>query len=445
VLKLFFWLRYLRKKKIVSLSIAAVALSCGLLIVVSSMFSGFIDTYQRSAIETIGQVVVTPPVRFAKYPEFIELLTETSQVEAATASLSTQALLHLGRGNVRPVRVLGIEPVSRSKVLRFKQTLLRQNDSPDAVSFETEKSAENFGGFVGIAVIAEPDEKSDEYDFDAAGSNLGQRVVLTAGTAQISANGQRQFKRKTLIFTITDVVFTGIYDLDKNFVYLPIEQLQSKLYPDEAGPVADHIQIKLREGADTAASLVQIRELWEAFASQQLGWSTYIIGLTDVTTAEQLQATQIAEFRKQMGILLLIFGVISGSVVLLIFCIFYMIVMTRQKDIAIMKTSGAADSSVGAIFVGFGCCVGLVGSAFGLVLGYAVTKNINTIEDCIRAIFGLKLWKSSVYLFSEIPNQLDWSAAFTIIVFAVAAAAIGAVVPAAIAARARPVDILRYE
>ncbi|MHC4125399.1 MAG: hypothetical protein ACYSRR_02965, partial [Planctomycetota bacterium] len=58
VLELFFWLRYLRKKKIVSLSIAAVALSCGLLIVVSSMFSGFIETYQRSAIETIGQVVV---------------------------------------------------------------------------------------------------------------------------------------------------------------------------------------------------------------------------------------------------------------------------------------------------------------------------------------------------------------------------------------------------
>ncbi|MHC4125232.1 MAG: ABC transporter permease [Planctomycetota bacterium] len=444
MLELFFWLRYLRKKKIVSLSIAAVALSCGLLIVVASLFSGFIETYQRSAIETIGQVVVTPPIRFAKYPEFIKLLTETSQVEAATASLSTQALLHLGRGNVRPVRVLGIEPVSRSKVLRFKQTLLRQNDSPDAVSFETENSVENFGGFVGIAVIAEPDEKSDEYDFDAAGSNIGQRVVLTAA-AQNSADQQKQFKRKTLVFTITDIVFTGIYDLDKNFVYLPIEQLQNQLYPDEAGPVTDQLQIKLREGTDTAAALAQIRRLWEAFASQELGWSTYIIGLTDVTTAEQLQAAQIAEFRKQMGILLLIFGVISGSVVLLIFCIFYMIVMTRQKDIAIMKTSGAANSSVGMIFVGFGCCVGLVGSAFGLVLGYAVTKNINTIEDCIRAIFGLKLWKSSVYLFSEIPNQLDWSAAFTIIVFAVAAAAIGAVVPAAIAARTRPVDILRYE
>jgi len=49
MLKLFLWLRYLRKKKIVFLSIAAVALSVSLLIVVASLFSGFINAFEQAA------------------------------------------------------------------------------------------------------------------------------------------------------------------------------------------------------------------------------------------------------------------------------------------------------------------------------------------------------------------------------------------------------------
>jgi lipoprotein-releasing system permease protein len=97
------------------------------------------------------------------------------------------------------------------------------------------------------------------------------------------------------------------------------------------------------------------------------------------------------------------------------------------------------------VFVGFGICVGMIGSVLGAFLGYVITKNINTIEGWIRIIFGLKLWKSSVYMFSRIPNDVNWPSALQIILLAVAAAAIGALIPAVIAARTRPVDILRYE
>ncbi len=72
MLKLFLWLRYLQKKKVVFLSFAAVALSVALLIVVASLFTGFINAFERSAVEMIGDVVVSPPTRFSKYPQFIE-------------------------------------------------------------------------------------------------------------------------------------------------------------------------------------------------------------------------------------------------------------------------------------------------------------------------------------------------------------------------------------
>ena len=146
-----------------------------------------------------------------------------------------------------------------------------------------------------------------------------------------------------------------------------------------------------------------------------------------------------------MGLLLVIFGVVSGSVVVLVFCIFYMIVTTKRRDIAIIKSCGTASASVGWIFVGFGVCVGVIGSGIGSGLGYLITRNINTIEGWIRIIFGLKLWKSSIYMFSKIPNEVNWPWALPIVLSAVAAAAVGALIPAIVAARTKPVDILRYE
>ena len=56
MLKLFLWLRYLRKKKIVFLSIAAVALSVALLIVVASLFSGFIRALKQAGVESVEQL-----------------------------------------------------------------------------------------------------------------------------------------------------------------------------------------------------------------------------------------------------------------------------------------------------------------------------------------------------------------------------------------------------
>jgi lipoprotein-releasing system permease protein len=158
-----------------------------------------------------------------------------------------------------------------------------------------------------------------------------------------------------------------------------------------------------------------------------------------------MQARYVAEFHKQMGVLLLIFGVVSLSVVLLIFCIFYMIVETKRKDVAIMKSCGAGSGSVASLFVGFGAFIGVLGTLLGTALGYMVTKNINVIEGWIRIAFGLKLWKASVYMFSRIPNEVDWHAVVWIVLSAIVGAALGALIPAMSAAMTRPVNVLRYE
>ncbi|OHB60007.1 MAG: hypothetical protein A2167_03760 [Planctomycetes bacterium RBG_13_46_10] len=450
-LSVFLWFRYLRKKKIVFLSITAVALSTALLIVVANLFTGFINTLEQTAVNTIGDVVLSTPSTFTKYPVFIEQVEKISSVDAATATLSSQGLLHLGKGNVRAVYIWGIEPAKRAKVTGFKKFLRRQGQLDKEPSFEVAASPEDIGGFVGIAVIAEPNEQTDEYDYSAIDKMIGEQVILTTGaiieTKGASSEGQAvgRFKRKILKVNIVDTVQTGVYDLDKGFVYLPIETLQENLYPGEKEPIANQIQIKLHKSVKPETALAEIRGAWQNFVKQHLDENPFLIRYTMIETAKQMQSQYAGELRKQMGVLLLIFGVVSFSVVVLIFCIFYMIARLKQRDIAIVKSCGAASSSVAFVFLLFGFCVGTAGSALGAVLAYIITKNINMFEEWIRIIFGLKLWKSSVYMFSEIPNNIDWWAVLPIVLFAIIAATIGTLVPAFVAARTRPVEILRYE
>ena len=119
--------------------------------------------------------------------------------------------------------------------------------------------------------------------------------------------------------------------------------------------------------------------------------------------------------------------------------------LAKLQSIAIIKSCGAAGSSVAWIFVGFGACVGMIGSAFGVLLGCIITRNISTIEDWIRIIFGLKLWKSSVYMFSRIPSEVNWFWVIIFVLSAIVAAIIGTLIPAIVAAATKPVEILRYE
>jgi lipoprotein-releasing system permease protein len=448
MLKLLLWLRYLRKKKIVFLSIAAVALSVSLLVVVASLFAGFIDTFQEAAVIAIGNVVLQPTSAIPKYDLLIERLEQTEQVDSATAISYGAGLLHLDKGNVRAVEIWGIEPARRAKVVGFDRFLLKQKSLPDRPSFDVPESSNEIGAFVGIGVLGKPDEETDQYDYDAAKKMLGKQIVLTTGNVS-SMNPddttRPEVNRKVVKLSIADVVETGVYQFDNGCIYIPVDQLSKILYPNETLPVAQQINIKLANKKETDVALAVINGVWRTFVEEQLNSDPYLLNYTAIETSGQLQSRFIAAYQMQMNVLLVIFGIVSFSVVLLIFCIFSLIVKLKQKDIAVIKSCGLSSSSVAFVFIGFGGCVGAAGSGIGVVLGYIITTNINTIEEWIRIIFGLKLWRSSVYLFSKIPNEVDWSSALPIVLFAIIAAAVGAVIPAIVAARTRPVEILRYE
>ncbi|MHC4394084.1 MAG: ABC transporter permease [Planctomycetota bacterium] len=456
MLKLFLWLRYLRRKKIVLLSIAAVALSVALLIVVDSLFTGFIEAMQSNYVTDAGDVLITSgETSISKYDVLINRLEQLDEIEAASTGLFGWALLHLETGDVREVMVQGIKPAHDDMFTNWRESLLRQHETAEELNFEVPGYPDDIGGWVGINIVAEPDETTDEYDSKEVRKLIGKQVVLTTyGRIKVrsEATGSSEeqktlWKRKPryLKLRISDIAFTQTFHGDRT-LYLDFEKFSRLQFGDEETVAARFIKIKLADGIDAESMRGKIFDIFEKFAAQQLGWSDEVIARTQVMVVEQeIDTEYFTELHKQKGVLLLIFGVICSVAILLIFCIFYMIVMTKQKDIAIIKSCGATSGAAALIFTAFGAYVGIVGSAFGILIGYIVTTNINTLEDWVSIVFGLKLWRSSSYILNMIPNQVDWPAVWPIVLAAVGGCVVGALIPAVVAARTKPVKILRYE
>ena len=440
-------LKYLQRRLMVLLSVAAVALSCALLIVTDSLFTGFIDAVENSVGHHLGDVLIQAPQGglINEYDTLIEQLEAAEAVQAATAVLSGQGLLLSGPGRVRPVKVWGIELPRRLAVSPLAEALLVQKEiPPEDIGFGDWPDGQ-MGGMVGIGVLARPDEKTDRYDMELVRSFLGKPAVLTTGIArprqEASAGDDRvQFRRQVIRFNMTDVVTTGVSDFDEAFVYLPIKAMSQLLHPDMP-PGADVIQIRLAPGVDEETALAVVRGVWMRFAAERFVW----FARAEIQSSRQMQAQLIAEYHKQLQVLLFIFGLVSLGIILLVLCIFYLIVMTRRKDIAILKSCGLGSVSVAATFVLFGALAGALGAALGVGLGCLFTHHINAIEQAISAAFGLKVWQASTYMFTRIPNTVNWASVWWISTAGVLAAALGALIPAIAAARVKPVEILRYE
>ncbi len=446
MLKFFLALRYLKKRKIVFLSIAAVMLSTTLLVTVASLFTAFIRAIELNASEYLGDVVLEPSIRITKYDSLLARLNANENIEAATPVLSSSGLIYLDAGNVRAVNFWGIDLESRCKVTNFKDNLLVQKKSDRPAQFNRD-SGNNVPAFTGIAMLAEPDTKTDKYDLAKAESYIGKKAVITTGAL---GNGGNQTKgislSRSVAVTISDVVFTSVYDIDKRFVFLPIDDLSALLLGRDTNiKAADIIHIKCKAGISPGAAIPTIRKIWTEFATQDLEWSESFAADTVIVTAMQKQAEYTDELRKQMGVLLVVFGIISAGIIVLVFCIFYMIVKAKLKDLAIIKSIGASATDIISIFLLFGLFVGIIGATGGIAIGYLITHNINIIEQFISGVFGLKLWDSSTYMFTKIPSYFDWYWAMCFFFAAIAASTLGAVIPSLIAAKTSPVKILRYE
>ena len=274
----------------------------------------------------------------------------------------------------------------------------------------------------------------------------------------VSASGKFDLGNKAeRNYWITDTSRTKVWQYDSNTVYVPFDVLQKDLGMDAQTAEVDGkpVQIPARtkqvdvrvkpQWASDAHALMTVRDKIKMTVRKVLANKPYVQSEPVVRTWEESQAKYIGAIEKEKLLVTFLFGMISIVAIFLIFCIFYMIVVEKTRDIGIIKSVGATSSGVAGIFLGYGATIGILGAALGFGIGFVIVHNINTIHTWLGKALGVVVWDPEVYAFDTIPNTMDPTEVTVIIGVAIVASILGALVPAYRAARMHPVEALRWE
>ncbi len=262
---------------------------------------------------------------------------------------------------------------------------------------------------------------------------------------------------------IVDTSHTGVFDKDDQTVYADFAYLQNVLgmssgvaYPDgfdpETGqPVGEPIEtparvskihIAVSDGFTPNEALPAIEKIARGVLQKNEATTPIFVGVWD---QQRGIARFLAAVEKERALVVTLFGFISIVAVFLILCVFYMIVKEKTRDIGILKSVGATEGGIACIFLGYGAIIGLVGGLLGVGVGSVIVWRINEIHDLMSQWLGLQIWSADTYMFDRIPNTVALLDASVILAASIVSSVVGAVVPALLAARQKPVESLRFE
>ena len=114
-----------------------------------------------------------------------------------------------------------------------------------------------------------------------------------------------------------------------------------------------------------------------------------------------------------------------------------LLVMEKNRDIAILKTMGASARSVTAIFMMQGLIIGIVGTTVGATAGYALSYVLDRYK--------LISVPMDVYQVSHMPFKVPLPEFALVIVAAIVVCFVATIYPSRQAARLDPAQALRYE
>lgn len=257
------------------------------------------------------------------------------------------------------------------------------------------------------------------------GAEVGTRVTLVAPQARITPAGVLPRMRR---FTVSGLFEAGHGQFDSSLAVVHIEDAQ-RVFRLERG--VSGLRVKLADMFD--APRVS-RELARSFGGQYWlrNWTQY--------HANFFRALKI-ERTVMFVILTLIVAVAAFNLVSTL----VMVVTDKEPDIAILRTFGARQSSILAIFVVQGTLIGIAGTIAGVAGGVALATNVETLVPAIESLFDVTFLSPDIYYISAVPSEMRWRDVAAVGTVAFVMCVLATIYPAWKASRVHPVEALRHE
>ena len=267
----------------------------------------------------------------------------------------------------------------------------------------------------------------------AIGSGVARELNVTVGDRirLISPEGvQTAFGTSPRInaYEVVYIFTAGRYDIDRTRVYMPFAEAQSYFNRDG---VADEMEVML-------AQPERVDDL--AIALMRAGGERAMVWSWRDSAGAFLRALDIEDnvMFIILSILVLIaaMNIISGLI---------MLVKNKGRDIGILRTMGLSEGSVLRVFFICGASVGVIGTAFGVVLGCLFALYIDPIFAFVNMVSGGGVWDPSIRGIYALPAHLRLEDLLKAVSLSLGLSFVVTYFPARRAARMNPVEALRYE
>lgn len=407
--QLFIGLRYLKAKRkqtfisLISLfSVGGVALGVAALIIVLAVMSGFEGDLRDKILGTNSHVIIQKHGQptMEDYKWVLEQVRQIKHVEFASPFIYTQVML-TSEQNVLGVVLRGIDPEGEALVTNLGQNII-EGDLKHL-------SRTNDDGLAGIVLGLELARNLGVFYNDEL------NVVSPTGTITPMGMAPRSVRMR-----VVAIFNSGMYEYDSSLAYISLKTTQDFLRLGDrvtgvevrvddiylAKEVAYEIQNKLGFPFWTRDWMEMNRNLFSALKLEKL--AMFII-LTLI-------------------IIVAAFNIVSTLI---------MMVMEKNKDIAILKSMGASSRGIMFIFMLEGLVIGFVGTVLGGV-GGAVTCFVADKYKLIKLA-------GDIYYMSYLPFKMRPQEVVVICLASIIISFLATLYPSWQASKLDPAVALRYE
>ncbi|HCX89122.1 MAG: lipoprotein-releasing system transmembrane subunit LolC [Deltaproteobacteria bacterium CG12_big_fil_rev_8_21_14_0_65_43_10] len=408
--ELFIGLRYLKAKRkqtfisiITLISIGGVAIGVMTLIVVIGVMTGFKEDLTGKILGYYSHIVVLKQNEgLDDYERIMRKIEKVKGVKSATPFTYTQAMLSSKSGSLGVV-LRGVDPKTIGKVINIGSNMKEGS----LLNLEvTSSSATNYPGII----IGKELSRN-------LGIFYGDTVNLISPMGVMTPMGMVPRMKK---FKIVGIFESGMYEYDSSFLYISLKNAQD--FMNMPGVVTG-IEVKTDD-------IYRVKEIASRIV-MDLGYSYWTKDWMEMN--RNLFAALKLEKITMFIILILIIMVAAFNIVSTLI----MVVMEKNKDIAILKSMGATASSIMKIFIIEGLVVGVVGTLLGTIGGY-------TLGFLLSEYKFIKL-PSDVYYISTLPIRIDSVDSILIAISAIGISFLATLYPSWQASRLLPAEALRYE